>query len=373
MKRAWVKYCTAACAGWWFMSCCSAAWSSYSCGCQPRSCRWKIEACLSPPYSYRAARPSSRPWKWCRRLRTTSILRRRITWSPSSPPSALALVVTGRTWRVCLCAWKTGTSATAIAAPPLPSLNVQLKRSTKSRKRAFSPAARPLSVAWAAQPDLIWSFRITRVPGMTRWWQLAINCSSWPGKIRSLPAFVITVWMTALSYRWISTSVKCRRWASPSTTLTTPCKRHGAQATWMTLWIAVEWKRSTFSLLPNTACCRTISTAGMCAITPAAWCRSRRLRRHAGRPVRRVWSVTTAIRRWRLSVKPRLASVPVLQWTLWKNWFSSYRPALAWSGRRCPTRNGFPARRRLPCMPFRCWWCSSAWRRCMKAGQCRSR
>lgn len=42
-------------------------------------------------------------------------------------------------------------------------------------------------------------------------------------------------------------------------------------------------------------------------------------------------------------------------------------------GRRCPTRNGFPARRRLPCMPFRCWWCSSAWRRCMKAGQCRSR
>lgn len=61
MKRAWVKYCTAACAGWWFMSCCSAAWSSCSCGCQPRSCRWKIAACLLLPYSYRAARPSSRP------------------------------------------------------------------------------------------------------------------------------------------------------------------------------------------------------------------------------------------------------------------------------------------------------------------------
>lgn len=35
--------------------------------------------------------------------------------------------------------------------------------------------------------------------------------------------------------------------------------------------------------------------------------------------------------------------------------------------------NGFPALRRLPCMLFRCWWYSSAWRRCMKAGQCRSR
>lgn len=44
-----------------------------------------------------------------------------------------------------------------------------------------------------------------------------------------------------------------------------------------------------------------------------------------------------------------------------------------WSGRRCLTRNGFPALRRLPCMLFRCWWYSSAWRRCMKAGQCRSR
>lgn len=47
-----------------------------------------------------------------------------------------------------------------------------IERATKAfnkiRKRAFSPAARPPSAAWAAQPGLIWSFRITLVPGMTR-------------------------------------------------------------------------------------------------------------------------------------------------------------------------------------------------------------
>ena len=39
------------------------------------------------------------------------------------------------------------------------------------------------------------------------------------------------------------------------------------------------------------------------------------------------------------------------------------------NGPRCPIRNGCPARRRRRCTPSRCWWCSCARRRCMRAGR----
>jgi multidrug efflux pump len=48
-------------------------------------------------------------------------------------------------------------------------------------------------------------------------------------------------------------------------------------------------------------------------------------------------------------------------------------PALASNGPPCPTRNASPALRRRRCTRFRCWWCSCAWRRCTRAGRCRSR
>ncbi len=43
------------------------------------------------------------------------------------------------------------------------------------------------------------------------------------------------------------------------------------------------------------------------------------------------------------------------------------------NGPPCPTRNASLALRRRPCTRFLCWWCSCAWRRCTRAGRCRSR
>jgi multidrug efflux pump len=67
------------------------------------------------------------------------------------------------------------------------------------------------------------------------------------------------------------------------------------------------------------------------------------------------------------------ASVPVPQWTRWKNWCNSYPPGLVWSGRQCLTRSVSPGLRLLHCMRCRCWWYSFALPRSMRAGQCRSR
>ncbi|MGU0057043.1 hypothetical protein ACVXG7_22830 [Enterobacter hormaechei] len=103
---------------------------------------------------------------------------------------------------------------------------MQPKRSTKSRKRAFRQQPAAISgLGSSAGFDM--ELQDHAGAGHDALMAARDKLLELAGKIRSLPAFVITVWMTALSYRWILTSVKRRRWASPSTTLTTPCKRHG--------------------------------------------------------------------------------------------------------------------------------------------------
>ncbi len=49
------------------------------------------------------------------------------------------------------------------------------------------------------------------------------------------------------------------------------------------------------------------------------------------------------------------------------------RRASASSGRGSPTRSGSPARTPRPSTPSRCWWSSSPWPRCTRAGPSRSR
>ena len=128
-------------------------------------------------------------------------------------------------------------------------------------------------------------------------------------------------------------------------------------------------KKSTYRPRRRSACCRMTLTNGMYATARAAWCRSRPSPARTGSTARRGWSAITAARRWRSSARRPTASAPAPPWRKWRSWSASCRPASAWNGPRCPIRNGCPARRRRRCTPSRCWWCSCAWRRCMRAGR----
>ena len=67
------------------------------------------------------------------------------------------------------------------------------------------------------------------------------------------------------------------------------------------------------------------------------------------------------------------ATAPARPWRRSRKSSSNCRPASATPGPACPTRSASPVPRRRRSTRCRCWWCSSAWRPCTKAGRFPSR
>ena len=158
----------------------------------------------------------------------------------------------------------------------------------------------------------------------------------------------------------------------PLVTLIQRWARHGAEATWTTSSTVVVWRKFTSCLKPNTVCCRKILETGMSVVAMDKWCRSLRSLPRVGNMVHRVWNAITVCLPWKSWARPHRVKVPVKRWQWWSNWPANCHPVSAMTGRACPTRNGCPVTRHLPCMRFH--WSSSScvWQHCTRAGQFRS-